>query len=625
MDNLTFVIDGNIVDVSENIDFTRIYRGDYTTDTNKNNYSLTVKFPFTHKNELIFLRTNSLSYKSQFPYQTHECNVLSNGVVLISKAKLSLLSTTDSFECAMTWDNVDVIGVILNNNTKLGVFLESFPMIDWNLNHSLMGLSYDSTKSNTYGYTTYNDGGGNVGISSTKYYSYQHPLINFNYLLGLIFSQLGLTLSVPTIKNDFLQNLIIRPNKETDNYLNNVFQMQVDCFGFLYLFNSNAGYFYAVPEDTGTSPITPSFGNNSYYFKTWIDTADGQDSFYTDVSAIQQIYRFKSFGNTVSTLTISDFVLGSSDRAIFKQWKAVDSTWYTLFTVTGNTTYTLFAEEGDWFAFEVSFDNDKFKITIETTVDNAYKGVTNELRFPSMMHIPTCIDMTVGQFVKHALQITASELTYDVNSNTYNFSDKTKQNGSAYDITDSIIGIKEITYDAKYIYSKLAQVNKFKYLSQSPINADYERLVSNPKLVPELTFIDLLFSTSNTESGGSYDGFCTAIEHTFPGGQIWTQFTEQPLHLLWNNVSTSKIYFSNDLLMSNIFNLFWLGFWNDLEPLALSGSIRLMRINSEISDVVFKRINTKGIVYIKTYGKYYSLIETQKTGNKCEFFMLELY
>jgi hypothetical protein len=626
MSKLNFIIDGQRVDISEDVDFTRVYRGLETTDEKKNNYSLTVKFPFTPVNDLVFKRTNSLSYKSAFPYEPHLCDVSSDGVVLISKANLVLLSTTDSYECAMTWSNFDLIGSILNNDTKLGVFLESFPVLDWNLNHSLMTKTYDTGRANTYGHLPYNDGGGEVGIASTKFYSYPHPLINFNYLLSEIFSQLGLTLSIPTVKNDFYQSLIIRPNKEYDNYLNNVFEFNVDCFGLIQMYNANAAYFYPSAENTGTSPRTPAVGNNSYYFKTWIDSTDGEDDFFNNVSAIQQIYRFKSFANSVSTMTISNFTAGAGDRAIFKQWKASDQTWYTLYTISGNASYTLFAEEGDWFAFSTSIDDDTFKITITTTVEPSYKDTPNELRFPSLYHIPTCIDLTVGEFVKQALDLTCSELTYDVNSDTCTFANRTKENGSAYDITENITSIKEITYDTKYIYSKLAEFNKFKYLSTSPINSDYNITIVDDNLLPELTFIDLSFSTSNTQSGGTYDGFCQAIEHTFDSGQIWTRYTEQPLHLLYHNTTTSKIYFDASVLsMTNIFNDFWADFWSDLEALVLTGTARLLKLKTSITDIEFKRINTKGLVYIKTYGKYYGIIDIHKNGDFAEFFLLELF
>lgn len=627
MSRLTFFIDSQKVDIDKNIDFTRIYRGLETTDTKKNNYSLTVKFPFTYTNDLIFKRTNSLTYKSDFPYEVHECDVSSNGVVLISKAVLTLLSTTDGYECAMTWENFDFIGAILNNTTKLGVLLESFNSLDWNYNTSLMDKTYSSGKADTYGYLLYNDGGGEVGITETEYYSYQHPMINFMYLLNLVFTELDLNLSIPAPKETFLESLIIRPNKEYDIYTNTVFTAFVSTGVWSplpFIYGRRIDY---INEDTGTSPYTPSFGNNSYYFKSWTDSTDGEDSWYNDWYTVPQPYRFKCFANCASTLTISDYDPGSGGTHYLRQWKASDETLYILFPITGNGSFTLLAEEGDWFYFfSATINTVNFKMTITTTIEPSYATTPNPLRFPSMFHIPTCIDMTVGEFVNHALDITCSQLTYDVNSDTFYFTAKTKENSSAYDITKHITSIKEITYNAKYIYSKLGQENIFKYLSDTPIDSDYTITVVNPKLVASKTFMDLLFSTSNTQSGGTYDGNCVAVEHTFPSGQIWTQYTEQPLHLLYNNTTTSKIYFDTSILsMTAIFNEFWTDFWADLEALALAGTVRLLKINTEISDFEFKQINTKGTVYIKTYGKYYGIIEITKNGDFAEFFLLELY
>jgi hypothetical protein len=392
------------------------------------------------------------------------------------------------------------------------------------------------------------------------------------------------------------------------------------------MLNLNAARFYATPENTGTSPTTPSFGNNSYYFKTWIDTTDGEDSFYTDFTAIQQIYRFKCFASCSGTLTISDFVLGTGGRAILRQWKASDETWHTLFTVSGNMSATIIAEEGDWFGFSTSIDDDMFKVSLSVSPDTAYEGITNPLYFPSMYHIPTCIDLTVGEFINQALGLTCSQLTYDVNSDTFYFAERTKENSSAYDITKHITKIKEITYDAKYIYSKLGQINIFKYLSDTPIDSDYTISVSNPKLVASKTFIDSVFSTSNTQSGGTYDGNCVAVEHTFPSGQIWTQYTEQPLHLLYNDSANSRIFFNTSVLdMVFIFSAFWTDFWADLEALALAGTVRLLKVDTSITDIEFKRINPKGTVYIKPFGKYYGIIEIAKNGDFAEFFILELY
>lgn len=77
--------------------------------------------------------------------------------------------------------------------------------------------------------------------------------------------------------------------------------------------------------------------------------------------------------------------------------------------------------------------------------------------------------------------------------------------------------------------------------------------------------------------------------------------------------------------MGNIFDLFWQNYINDLLSLVLSGTIRLLKVNTEIQDIEFKRVNLKGSVYIKNYGKYYGIIEVAKNGDFAEFFLLELF
>jgi len=620
MNKLEFLIDGQSAEVNEEIDFTRIYRGIETTDENKNNYSLTVKFPFTYENQKIFLRSNSLSYKSDFPYQTHTCIVKSNGITLID-GTIVLLSTTENFECSIVWQPADLIGAILNNTTKLGNYLYDFDLLDWNYTFSLMNLTYSNTKATTYGYITYNDGGGKVGNASTKYFSHPHPVINFEYLLQLVFDKIGAPLNIPTPQSDFLKNLVIRPNKEFDMNRNNIFTAYVDATPWIYF-----PFFYAsrityLPENF-TGGGEPSFGNNSYYFKSWIDSVDGEDDFFANVSSIPQIYRFKSFANSTSVLTISDFVAGTGDLAILKRYSVNSGTWITLFTVTGNGSHTITVDKDDWLAFEVDFDNTKFKVEINTPIDVTLT-TPNELRFPSLFHVPTCIDLTVGEFVTEALQLSGCELSFDANTGEYNFTAKSLVNKNGYDITKHVTGIKEITYDSKYIYSKLAQSNIFKYLSTTPIDADYIISAANPSLVPEKTFIDSKFTPSEIQVGGTYNGLCVTTEHG--QNQFWTSFVEKPLHLLWNDSANSKIVFTSDLQMSNIVALWWQSYVDDLLALVLSGTVRVVQLYADINDVVFKRISTSSPVYIETFGKYYGIIEIEKTGDDCIFTLLELF
>jgi len=629
MSNLIFIIDGKKADVSEDIDFTRIYRGIETKDTKKNNYSLTVKFPFTINNDLLFKRTNSLTYKSDFPYQTHTCDVLStSGVILIPKANLVLLSTTDSYECAMTWEPSDLISNVIDNKNKLGVLLKDFPFVHWDYQKNIIDeIDYSDAKADTYGYIKYYHVTGDG--SYIKFFSHMHPLINFFYLLESVFDALGISVNIPTIKEDYLKKLIIRPNKEYDIKTNNVFQAsmkrKLDGSTIMNCLN----FFYTI--DSAPLPSAATFGRNSYYFKSWKDSIDGNDGVgvsYGDYDSIYQTERIKCFKTCANNeVIISNFVAFSPAVNVpqFVRYRPSDNTYLDLFLITGNGTHYFDAEEGDWFFIAV-FDvgNKEFDIQITSPIFDE-DSEPNPLYFPSLYHIPTNIDLTVGEFVREALKLTGSQLTYDINADLYSFSELTREIGSAFDITKYITSIKEISYDTKYVYGKLGQSNAFKYGDIIPINGNYYIGIENEKLAPEVVHLQSLFYTSLTVSGGDYDGFTSAPEHDYVSGQDWTSFSEMPLHILWNDTAADTVAYGSFNSMNYIFSSFWEAYFLDLQSVALSGTVRLLKVNTDISDIEFKRINTKGIVYIKTYGKYYGIIEIAKNGDFAEFFLLELY
>ncbi len=667
MNSLIFIIDGQVVDVNEKIDFTRIYRGADTADAKKNNYSLTVKFPFSYTNDLIFKRTNSLSYKSDFPYDEHICDVLSStGITLINKANLRLLSTTDSYECAMTWENFDIIGAVLNNPIKLGALLSEFPLLNWNFEDSLCDCTYDTTKADTYGLIEYDSGGRNYFYESSpdtfnQKYNLPHPVINYKYLLSEVCTALGITINIPTLKDDFLKSLIIRPNKRLNSYKNNVFKC---CFNWYGTYDVDQVIFM-VPNFKNVNYLLDdkNLGNNSFYFNVEVTTPQGDDDLrylgsvqiydpvQDDLVTIHplQMYRVNCLNDCTATFTITDFpnILGSCK--IYKlNWVDGDpptgdyvllDTFSYSDVVLGNAIYTHDIKKNDFlvFVFEYHDPSVYFELTIDVDVNSDLSATTTPMSFPSMFHIPSCIDLSSGELITEALKLTGSELTYDVNSDTYSFSEKTKQNDTAYDITDNVTRIKEITYDTKYLFNtRLGQNNFYKYLTNSPIDGDYNKTLANENLVLNFTQLISLFSTSAINTSGTFDD--EAIVHENDASTHYTHyyifgstfyyniFNEQPLHLFWNDVVNSRVvYLPAEQNWSVIFGLFYSDWFADLETRILSGTVRLIKLNAEITDIEFKRINTKGIVYIKTYGKFYSIIEIAKNGDFAEFFLLELY
>jgi len=652
MSNLKFIIDGQKVDIDKNIDFTRIYRGLETADAKKNNYSLTVKFPFTYTNDLIFKRTNSLTYKSNFPYDSHTCDVSSNGVVLISKANLVLLSTTDSYECSMTWDDFDIIGSILNNPTMLSEAMSEFPFVDWNFDDTVTSWTYSSGKVDTYGIVPYSSL--SIYYSSPTYFpdgkaqffSLPHPIINFYYLLSELFLAIGITVNIPTDKIGFLSELIVRPNERKNNYRNNVFK----CWVFwpdMTVLSSQTIYLMPSYKNITYLDNDKNLGNNSFYFKVEtldIDGIDDINSIGTPINIYdpvndtyiflspKQFYRITCLHDCTTTLTITSLANKFEYTKIYKYDSENEVYVYldqfNFANPLSPTNYTLKKGDFIFFVYEFHQTDMEFELEMSVTLDPNLSNITTDMAFPSLFHIPSGIPLTVGQLVTEALNFTGSQLTYDVNTNSFSFSEKTKQNAMAYDITKNIKSVKEISYDKKYLFNKsIGQNNYYTYNLPTPIDGDHNQTFNNTNLSLEVTQVKSSFHTSSIEVWGearARENQDYQLDDYTEG--LYNIFTKQPLHILWNDKANNRVvYLNSEQNWSIIFDLFYTDWFEDLESRILSGSIRAIKFISEITDIEFKRVNTKGLVYIKTYGKFYNIIEVAKNGDYAEFFLLELF
>jgi len=141
----------------------------------------------------------------------------------------------------------------------------------------------------------------------------------------------------------------------------------------------------------------------------------------------------------------------------------------------------------------------------------------------------------------------------------------------------------------------------------------------------EYKIVDSKFCTSGTLTDSPYTDLANIREHEYVQYQLWTKFFEQPLHVFYNDTVNSTINYKSQIGMQTIFSTFYYDWFASAKTLALAGSARLLKVKTSMSDVIFRRINTKGLVYIKTYGKYYGVIEITRSGNFAEFFLLELY
>ena len=79
------------------------------------NYSLRIKLPFSDKNCQIFGYSNDPTVVTDFPYDTHECRLFSNGFALAGRgALLKLLRVSDGFECQILSGIADFFTMLKN-------------------------------------------------------------------------------------------------------------------------------------------------------------------------------------------------------------------------------------------------------------------------------------------------------------------------------------------------------------------------------------------------------------------------------------------------------------------------------------------------------------------------------
>lgn len=113
-------IDGIKVDMGDS-DISLEYRSNIFTDISKivSNFSYTIKLPKTKNNLRLIECAHIPSAVSTFPYISHSAIMLRDGVQIIDKANVILISVSDTIEIALSWGNINNFEVMVNNGKTL--------------------------------------------------------------------------------------------------------------------------------------------------------------------------------------------------------------------------------------------------------------------------------------------------------------------------------------------------------------------------------------------------------------------------------------------------------------------------------------------------------------------------
>lgn len=181
-------IDGQKVDMNKSgVNLT--YRSNLLADLSKivGNYSQTIKLPKTANNMRIIGASVLLSSDSYLPYIYHSGRLVRDGIVIVDKANVVLLSVGDNIEVSLTWGDSEVLRQFVSSEAKLAD-------LDWNPsleeNAIVCKSTIDGVKDVPYI-------GWGVTINDDTPFAFYHPSIPMSRIITKIHDKYGIQVNVP--------------------------------------------------------------------------------------------------------------------------------------------------------------------------------------------------------------------------------------------------------------------------------------------------------------------------------------------------------------------------------------------------------------------------------------------
>lgn len=248
-------IDGIKVDMGDS-DISLEYRSNIFTDISKivSNFSYTIKLPKTKNNLRLIECAHIPSAVSTFPYIPHTAILLRDGVQIIDKANVILISVSDTIEIALSWGNINNFEVMVNNGKTLKEMSYGMnPGVDYT-RWAYMGLSTSQFLRINY------------GLKDTERSAWYHPVVTAKWIIDKISQEYGMTIEYPEDRMDALDRLKIPllkkdiPQDWMDRYTteltaNGMIKYDYQPYGHFYLvaFDLSGNTYYADPIYNGES------------------------------------------------------------------------------------------------------------------------------------------------------------------------------------------------------------------------------------------------------------------------------------------------------------------------------------------------------------------------------------
>lgn len=179
-------INGELADMN-NSGVNMTYKSNLLADLNKivGNYSQSIKLPKTAHNMRLIGGAVLPSSTSQFPYIIHGGRLVRDGVVIVDKANVVLLSVSDDIEVSLVWGSISELQELVNSEATLAD-------LGWDDNSDYVNLSYVLGTIDV----PYIHWG--IDITPTTTLASCHPVISFkNKIVPMIEEKSGVTFSFP--------------------------------------------------------------------------------------------------------------------------------------------------------------------------------------------------------------------------------------------------------------------------------------------------------------------------------------------------------------------------------------------------------------------------------------------
>lgn len=194
-------INNQPIDLGEEVEIYLTFRSNIMGDADgiMGNNSATIKVPNTEQNARTLEYAHIVATKTTFPYRVHKADLYRNGLPLVNKATIYLLSANATeFELALAWGASEGLLQMAEAGDELPALAEQWDLRQWWQN--VDDLNDQPTRrfpEAVYGFSR--------SIFNTKYW--YHPVVTFRELLDAIMQRYSLSLDLSPATEERIADL----------------------------------------------------------------------------------------------------------------------------------------------------------------------------------------------------------------------------------------------------------------------------------------------------------------------------------------------------------------------------------------------------------------------------------